>query len=152
MMSRIRDGNDVKPPRNLIDLVRKSQEAATRREERERADYQATVPLIGADSLKRGLGALSAQRVEDTLLAEAGSRASLVEKFRNGKAEHNMESLARTLGSSGEDLEAVVRFLREIGFLETIGSNFKIPMLYRDGLRVTRGKAFVSEDREEEEE
>ena len=32
---------------------------------------------------------------------------------------------------------------RDIGFLEAVGSNYKIPMLYRDGLGVTQGKAFV---------
>jgi hypothetical protein len=31
-----------------------------------------------------------------------------------------------------------------MGFLEEKGSSFKVPMLYRDGLRITQGKAFSS--------
>jgi hypothetical protein len=32
----------------------------------------------------------------------------------------------------------------DLGFLEQAGATYKIPMLYRDGLRITQGKAFVS--------
>src|SRR5690606_16417410 len=35
IMRRIRDGNDIKPPRNLIDLISMAQQAQMRREERE---------------------------------------------------------------------------------------------------------------------
>ncbi len=141
MMGRIRDGNDVRPPRNLIDLVQKSLEAAIRREEREKTDYT-QVPVIPSDSLKLGLRALSKQRVEDTLLAEAGDQALLVERFRGSKAEHNDESLGVQLGLKGDELKDAILFLRDIGFLEQVGVNYKIPMLYREGLGITQGKAF----------
>jgi hypothetical protein len=98
--------------------------------------------LIGADSLKRGLEALSNERVEDTLLAEAGEYAPLVERFRGGKAEHNLESLAATLGISDEDAKGILQPLKEIGFLESVGANYKVPMLYRSGLAITQGAAF----------
>ena len=45
-------------------------------------------------AIKRGLAALSTERVEDTLLAEAGDYAGLIERFRDGRAEHNDDSLA----------------------------------------------------------
>lgn len=141
MMGRIRDGNDVKPPRNLIDLVQKSQEAAIRKEEREKSDY-VRAPLLSSDALKAGLRALSKQRVEDTLLAEAGDQALLVERFRGSKAEHSNDSLGVQLGLGGDEFKDGVQFLRDIGFLEQVGSNYKIPMLYRDGLGITQGKAF----------
>jgi hypothetical protein len=32
--------------------------------------------------------------------------------------------------------------LIELGFLEEVAGNFKIPMLYRGGLEITQGKAF----------
>lgn len=141
MMGRIRDGNDVKPPRNLIDLVQKSLEAAIRKEERDKTEY-VRAPLIPSDALKAGLRALSKQRVEDTLLAEAGDQALLVERFRSSKAEHNDESLGVQLGVKGDEFKETVLFLRNIGFLEQVGANYKIPMLYRDGLGITQGKAF----------
>lgn len=46
MMGRIRDGNGVKPPRNLIDLVLKSLESQLRREERSPREYANNSPLI----------------------------------------------------------------------------------------------------------
>jgi hypothetical protein len=139
MMGRIRDGNEGKPPRNLIDLVLKAQESQLRREEREPRTYAPGTPLITSDALKRGLEALSAERVQDTLLAEAGDYAGLVERFRGGKAEHNAESLQRLLG---EDYESQLKLLRTLGFLEATGNNYKVPMLYRGGLNITQGKAF----------
>jgi len=141
MMGRVRDGNDVKPPRNLIDLVQKSQEAAMRKEEREKGEYL-WAPLLPSEALKLGLRALSKQRVEDTLLAEAGDQALVVERFRGSKAEHNDESLGAQLSLAGEELKETVQFLRDIGFLEQVGNNYKVPMLYRDGLGITQGKAF----------
>jgi len=154
-MGRIRDGNDVKPPRNLIDLVQKAQDVQMRKEEREANEFLEGKALLSSDALKSGLSALSKQRVEDTLLAEAGAQAGLIDRFRNGKAEHNSETLASALGLEGEELVKARQFLRDIGFLEAVGANFKIPMLYREGLGVTQGKAFSSTgeaDEEDEEE
>jgi hypothetical protein len=142
MMSRIRDGNDLKPPRNLVDLVKKAQEAQMRREERESQEYARGSPIIGSEALKRGLSSLSEERVNDTLLAEIGEYAKYVQKFRDGKAEHNESSLAATLGIAHDQVRAYAKVLTEIGFLEQVGENYKIPMLYRDGLNVTQGKAF----------
>ena len=144
IMSRIRDGNGVCAPRNLIDLVQKAIEAQLRREEREANDYISERPLISSDAIKRGLAALSEARVEDTLLAEAGGNlASYIERFRDGKAEHNERSLATMLGLETKQISEVLKALLQVGFLEEIGSTYKVPMLYRDGLSITQGKAFT---------
>jgi hypothetical protein len=150
MLSRIRDANGIKPPRNLIDLVSKAQDAQVRREAREDHEYDGQ-PLIGADALKRGLEALSNERVEDTLLAEAGDLAPLVERFRGGKAEHNLETLAMTLAKTEPEAKDLVKPLAEIGFIEPVGSNFKVPMLYRSGLAITQGAAFSKQSDDEDE-
>lgn len=84
IMRRIRDGNDIKPPRNLIDLVRFTQQAQLRREDRESRELS-MAPIIESDSLRRGLSQLSEDRVNDTLLAEAGVFSPMIEKFRGGK-------------------------------------------------------------------
>lgn len=159
MLARIQDGNGIKPPRNLIDLVGKSKDAQVRTEAREAREHESGQPLIGADALKRGLAALSSERVEDTLLAEAGDYAPAVERFRGGKAEHNLDSLAETLGVRPGEVKELLQPLTEIGFLEPVGQNFKVPMLYRSGLEITQGKAFQAagdggekEEEEEEEE
>jgi hypothetical protein len=141
--SRIRDANHVKPPRNLIDLVLKAREQQLKQEQRSPRRYQpSSERLIMSDALKRGLEALSNERVQDTLLAEAGNDAQLIELFRNGKAEHNLESLARLLG---DNVDSKIALLETLGFLEATGSNYKIPILYRGGLNITQGKAFSTE-------
>jgi hypothetical protein len=142
IMSRIRDGNDIKPPRNLIDLVSKSREAQLRSEDREPREYSPDHPIITAESIRRGLTRLSAERVEDTLLAEAGDAAPIIERFRGGKSEYDDASLAAILGAPIANIATAVKPLVDIGFLEPVGGTYKVPMLYRDGLEIIQGKAF----------
>jgi hypothetical protein len=145
MMSRIRDGNGIKPPRNLIDLAKKSQEAQQRAEERAARVHAPGTPLIESDAIRKALQRLSEDRVNDTLLAEAADLAPLIERFRDGKAEHNVTSLARVLDVAEADVRTAVKPLVELGFLEEIGESFKVPILYRDGMQITQGKAFSVE-------
>ncbi|MDD3581991.1 MAG: hypothetical protein PHW74_13340 [Desulfobacca sp.] len=143
MMSRIRDGNNIMPPRNLIDLVNKSREAQARREERAPREFSRNIPLIEGDSIRKGLDALSSQRVEDTLLAESGEYALYIEKFRNSKAEHNYDTLSSTLQAPEDEVSRIIKELKLLGFLEPVGDTYKIPMLFRSGLNITQGKAFA---------
>lgn len=142
IVARVRDGNNIKPPRNIIDLVAKAREAQLRKEEREPRDWETSIPLIDAESMRRGLAKLSEQRVEDTLLAEAGDAAPMIERFRGGKSEHNDASLTEVLGVAEEELPAVVKPLVDLGFLEQVKNTYKVPLLYRGGLGITKGKAF----------
>ncbi|MFA5111052.1 MAG: hypothetical protein WC443_06590 [Desulfobaccales bacterium] len=143
IISRIRDGNNIMPPRNLIDMVNKAKEAQARREERAPREFDRSMPLIEADAIRKGLYALSNQRVEDTLLAESGEYAQYIEKFRNSKAEHNNETLRVTLQTPEDEASRVILELKALGFLEPVGETYKIPMLYRSGLNITQGKAFT---------
>lgn len=92
--------------------------------------------------MRRALTRLSVERVEDTLLAEAGGDSPLIERFRGKKAEHNPSSLAGLLGVSEVDVPAAIKPLVDLGFLEQTGETYKVPMLYRDGLEIVQGKAF----------
>jgi len=143
VMSRIRDGNGVRPPRNLIDLVDKARDEQLRVESRTPREFKSGAPLIESDAVKAAQSILSEQRVQDTLIAEAGAElARHIEKFRRAKAEQNEETLSIVLGLDGDELKKIVKQLVEIGFLEEVRSTWKVPMLYRDGLEVTQGKAF----------
>lgn len=142
MISRIRDGNGIKPPRNLIDLISMARDAQLRREDREPRDFEMNKPVIEAESLRRALEQLSEQRVNDTLLAEAKAQAPMVERFRRGKAEHNEKSLAKLLGMKEDNVRIAIKPLVQLGLLEETAGNFKVPMLYRSGLEITQGKAF----------
>jgi hypothetical protein len=154
IMRRIRDGNDIKPPRNLIDLISMAQQAQLRREERDSRGYGEGVSIIEGDALRRALGQLSRQRVQDTLLAEAGVHAPLIERFRDGKAEHNTDSPASLLDLDERSaVRSTIQPLMDIGFLEDIKDTYKIPTLYREGLNITQGKAFdAKSDAEDEDE
>lgn len=150
IMNRIRDGKNNRPPRNMIDLLNKSREAQIRREQREaREMLEKTGPILEADSVKRAFRQLSEQRVQDTLLAEAEELIPMIEAFRDGKSEHNAETLKATIGPV-DNFGLVIQSLVDIGFLEEFGSNHKIPMLYRDGLKVRQGKAFSTNDTADE--
>lgn len=145
IMARIRDGNGVRPPRNLIDIANRAREIQLRKEQRSDRDYVPGQPLIEPESIKRGLAALSDERVNDTLLAEAGDEyAALIERFRGGKAEQNEATIAAVLGLANGPLRDAIKGLMELGFLEHIvtSSSYKVPMLYRAGLGITQGRAF----------
>ena len=142
IMGRIRDGNNNKPPRNIIDLLNKAKESQLRKEQRSPREVNPEVgPIIEPDAAKRAITQLSEQRVQDTLLAEASDLAAVIQKFRDGKSEHNPETLRETIGDNSPFVPTV-KSLVDIGFLEEFGKNHKIPMLYRDGLRIKQGKAF----------
>lgn len=145
ILARIRDGNNVRPPRNLIDLANKARELQLRAEERAPRRFGQGTPLLEPDSLRRALARLSEDRVQDTLLAEAPDLAPLVERFRDGKAEHSAESLSNILGISADKVRSAVKPLTDLGFIEEIKDIYKVPMLYRDGLSITQGKAYVAD-------
>jgi len=149
MMRRVRDGNDVKPPRNLIDLIKFSREAQLRKEDRDPRNITGDA-LIEPDALRKGLTQLSESRVNDTLLAEAGTLSPIINRFRDGKAEHNIDSLAEVLSLKPNEMRSAIKPLLELGFLEDIKGTYKIPTLYREGLGVTQGKAFQVSDSDDE--
>ncbi|WP_264821283.1 P-loop ATPase, Sll1717 family, partial [Acetobacter cerevisiae] len=140
MMRRIRDGNDVKSPRNLIDLIQLSQDAQLKREDIEERPIGSR-PIFEPGALRNGLADLSVRRVTDTLFAEAGTAVQAIEKFRGGKAEHNLASICDLLGLTPGEAKIQIRALTVIGFLEEIKDNFKVPSLYREGMKITQGKA-----------
>ena len=145
IMSRIRDGNNSRPPRNMIDLLNKARESQLRREQRDEREVDIRKgPVIEADAVRRAFSQLSEQRVQDTLLAEAVELADVIQNFRDGKSEHNPDTLAETIGDVDEYSDTV-KALVDLGFLEEFGPNHKVPMLYRDGLRIRQGKAFSAE-------
>lgn len=85
------------------------------------------VPLIQANALKDAQGRLSAQRVEDTLLAESATDvARLIQRFRKSKSEHNLETLEEVTGLKEDMLARAIRQLIEVGFLEELTSTWRV--------------------------
>lgn len=127
ILTRIRDGNGTKPPRNLIDLINKARDAQARREEREGRSWPVNQSLFEPDSLRKALEALSEQRLNDTLLAGNSAIALFIERFRDGKAEHNDESLRELFSVAGSAFEQVKKELLSTGFLGTSRSLLQDP-------------------------
>ncbi len=74
-------------------------------------------------------------------MAESGEYAQFIERFRDGKAEYDESSLATTLGVPVAEAREITKILMGLGFLEQIGATYKVPLLYRDGIDITQGKA-----------
>ena len=143
MLSQIRDGNGVKSPRNLIDLMVLAQQEQLRREQRSPRKYASETPMIEIDSIRKALARLSARRIEDTLLAEYGKDVQrAIQAFKNNYSDHNLSSLSRLFGFDPADARMAAEVLNDIGFFEQEGDIYRVPDLYRPGLNITHGKAF----------
>ncbi|HEY5382473.1 MAG TPA: hypothetical protein VIJ65_09460 [Acidobacteriaceae bacterium] len=145
IMSRIRDGNGVIAPRNLVDLVERARAEQVQSDLITPREYQEGTSLIEAESIRKAHKTLSKERVEDTLFSEAADLSQILEKFRHKKAEYDIDALCALLGLEEDSARVVVRDLRDVGFLEEVGNAFKVPMLYREGLNIRQGKANGSE-------
>ena len=142
-MSSIRDGNNIKAPRNLNKLLEQAREAQLRSEDRVPTEFTSPIWIIEADSVQTCSSCSQCNAcTRFTLLAEASELVPLLQKFRDGKAEHNTKSISIILGVSEDEARLAAKLLEEIGFLEEVGSAFKIPMLYREAMAITQGKAY----------
>lgn len=145
MCSRIRDGNSIRTPRDLLGLVVNS--AQKEREQLALGRGDELAELITAPAVKLGLAALSEDKVRTTLIAENPDLEEAIRSFRGQKAEQNAETVQRILGS---DWSRLVDQLVRIGFLEKLAGSWKVPMLYRDGLEMIQGAAFPKREVEDD--
>lgn len=143
MLSQIRDGNNVKSPRNVIDLCVMAQEEQLRKERRSPVEFTTDGHLIESDALKTAAVRLSKQRIEDTLLAEYGEDVKIaIKAFQNGKSDHTEKSLSELFHISDRlQIGLVIKVLCDIGFLEQVGSGYRVPPIYRAGLNITSGSS-----------
>ena len=141
ILSRIRDGNHVLPPRSLIDLFRHATTEQLKRDKRDASSQGRGLPILESVSFKEAFSVLSEDRVQDTLYAEASHLRGVIESFRGGKAEHDDATLAKIINRTGESLEQTKNDLKKIGFLEPVGAKYKIPFVYRSYLEIKQGKS-----------
>jgi len=137
MLNRIRDGNNIRTPRDLHSLIvnaaRKQQDALSIGGDEKSGE------LILAPAIKAGLSVMSLDKVRTTLIAENPNLETAIRAFSKKKAEHNATTLEGLLGSSWVPITVE---LERIGLLEKVGEAWKIPLLYRDGLEISQGAAF----------
>jgi hypothetical protein len=143
MLNQIRDGNQVRAPRNLIDLCGFAQDFQIKKDRNSNRELTPGVPIIDAESLKKAAVRLSNQRLTDTLMAEYGNDVKIaIKAFENGKVEYSEQNLTALFGFPDPmQTRLVARILCDVGFLEQVGETYRVPCLYRPALNITKGKA-----------
>jgi hypothetical protein len=141
VLNHIKDGNGVYPPRSLIDFFNLARDAQIKKDNLDSEGGERRGPVLEPASFKEAFKVLSRRRVEDTLYAEVSHLRRAIDAFRDGKSEHSDTTLAEICSKLAVDRETTTKQLLRVGFLERFGSNYKIPFIYRDFLRIKQGKA-----------
>ncbi|WP_067094186.1 P-loop ATPase, Sll1717 family [Marinomonas atlantica] len=145
VLSRIRDGLNSAPPRELIHYYNEmiSQEI----NEQDIANNNVEEPnIISKVAIKNAAYEVSKTRILRTLFAEYPEFKDDILAFENKKAEHNVETLCTVWGVDTNMALIKANKLSELGFFELKTAKnekvYKIPFIYRFYLNVTQGKAY----------
>tara|TARA_R110001583_G_scaffold131425_1_gene283159 strand:+ start:1044 stop:2507 length:1464 start_codon:yes stop_codon:yes gene_type:complete len=145
VLSRIRDGLNSTPPRELIHYYNEmiSQEI----NEQDIANNNVEEPnIVSKVAIKNAAYEVSKTRILRTLFAEYPEFKDDVLAFENKKAEHNIETLCTVWGVDTNMALTKANKLSEVGFFELKTAKnekvYKIPFIYRFYLNVTQGKAY----------
>lgn len=138
IINHITDGLNIVTPRDLISIIDKARQYQI--EEWKLNDKSSEEAyLIGASALRLAYSEISKDKLETQLYAEYPDLRRFIEKFTDSKAEHNEESLKRILGGRWR---FIIKKLVDTGFIEEKQNTWKIPFIYREGLKISQGKAF----------
>lgn len=144
ILSRVRDGQSIVAPRELIHLLN------------ETISEQINLITIGEDkgedmslfspvALKRALDKVSKVRLEQTIYAEYPYLRDWIEKLEAEKAEQTPETLAKLWEVELDVAKRIAQELNLIGFFEEKGTKqsprYWIPFLYRNELKIIQGSA-----------
>jgi len=133
------DANGVVTPRDVLDLL-------TRAKQHQQDQFMSnpsglSESVIDSPAIKYGLEQLSMRKVTTYIQAEFPRLWKAAKKLEGGKTEYTQEALKRLFGKNWEN---IAKDLVSIGILKTVKRNgkvksYKIPFLYKDGLRLTQG-------------
>lgn len=133
------DGRKVVTPRDVIELLARAKQ---RQQDEFKADPNGTSDwIIGSTAIQYGLNELSERKKDTYLRAEFPHFWPDIEKFIGGKSEYSESGIRKILGDRAS---RSIPDLVSIGLLEEFGrgtsKTYKIPFLYRDGLKLTQGR------------
>lgn len=143
IINHITDGLNIFTPRDLISIVDKARQYQIDEWKLNNKSSEETY-LIGASALRLAYADISKEKLETQLYAEYPNLRRFIEKFKDSKAEHNEESLKLILGRRWK---WTTKKLVDIGFIEEKQNTWKIPFIYREGLKISQGKAFEKVNR-----
>lgn len=154
IVDRIKDGNEVATPRDLLSVLERARTIQLEKIERDNI-----VPLekllFDEDSVRSAVREIAKDNLETRIFAEYPDLRNNILRFKGGKADHNENTLKETL-EDGYSKELIER-LQAIGFIyqrERKGHRvWTIPFFYSFALDIKRGAAFdIGEDVDDEDE
>ncbi|MBI4322765.1 MAG: hypothetical protein HY596_00650 [Candidatus Omnitrophica bacterium] len=137
LVSSLKDGKDQTTPRDLIDLLNNARNEQLQILKMEKCEQKT---LIEERALRRAFDVLSKDKRDKYLFAEFPHLQDDILLFRGGYSDYAEASIEKKLGG---DWRIKVENLRSIGFLKFDAKKaiWKVPIIWRKGLDVRRGRA-----------
>ena len=146
VLSRIRDGLNLTPPRELIHYYNETISCELREQEINN-DKTEEPNLVSRSAIKNAAGAVSKVKT-GTLLSEYPQLTKFITALENKKAEHNATTLGEIWSINENNAFSTAMSLAEVGFFEQRAAKndqlFKIPFVYRFDLNIIQGKAYLN--------
>ncbi|MCA9994637.1 MAG: hypothetical protein KDE56_02745 [Anaerolineales bacterium] len=152
IVDRIKDGNDVATPRDLLSVLERA-----RTTQLEKVEKKEPLPpgeqIFDADTIRKAVKLVAEENLTTRIYAEYPDLKQPILRFSGGKADHSIETLQDTLKEFYNS--EMLQRLKSVGFLyqrERKGYKvWTIPFFYSFALDVKRGFAFDIDDSGEEE-
>jgi len=145
-LSRTRDGKGINTPRELIQLFTNARTKELKKLETGINNLE-NDQIISRQSLKEAIEDVSKQRMEQTIYAEFPQFKDYIEKLRDDKADHILETLAKKWSVTISEAEEIAKELEKIGFFEQRGTisspKYRVPFMYRPYLDILQGSAIL---------
>jgi hypothetical protein len=143
-LSRTRDGKGINTPRELIQLFTHARTIELKKLETGINNLE-NDQIISRQSLKEAIEEVSKQRIEQTIYAEFPQLKDHIEKLRDDKADHILETLSKKWTVTIPQAEKIAKELEKIGFFEQRGTislpKYRVPFMYRPYLDILQGSA-----------
>lgn len=142
MLSRVRDGNRVVAPRELIQLINEAKKIQIKDLEIGNASDNEYEELIERRAIKDALKEVSKIRLEQTIYAEYYHLKEFIELLEGQKAEQTLESLSLIYQKykDDRDIKEIVEDLVDIGIFEKRTNTYWVPFIYRPALKLVQGR------------
>ena len=144
IISRIKDGNGVFAPREIIHLFNEAIKKQIKQIEIGQNELEGDW-IISRRAFKSALEIVSKIRLEQTIYAEYPDLKQYIQKMQGEKTEQRLDSLQKIWDIGEKETAAIAQRLSDIGFFEERGDKhdirYWIPFIYRNELSLVQGAA-----------
>lgn len=144
IVGRVRDGQGIVAPREIIHLMDQTREAQVAALERGEPAPEGGA-IFGRAAFRDALLPVSKVRLEQTIFAEYPAFKPFIEKLTSEKTNQSAATLAELWQIAPEEAQEVADRLVDIGFFEARGPrtdpDYWVPFLYRSALEMVQGTA-----------